>query len=83
MVVVNLVIKIVLCVFSLFLIVVVLLQSGNRSGVPGSIGGGAEAILGKNKARGIDALLGKLTKIAAIGFMILSVALVIIGRFFS
>lgn len=80
--IVSLIIKIILCVFSLFLIIVVLLQSGNTA-KNGSVAGGAEAIMGKSKARGLDALLGKLTKIAAIGFMILSVALVIIQRFFA
>ena len=80
--IVSLIIKIILCIFSLFLIIVVLLQSGNTA-KNGSIAGGAEAIMGKSKARGLDALLGKLTKVAAIGFMILSVALVIIQRFFA
>lgn len=80
--VVSLIIKIILCLFSLFLIIVVLLQSGNRTGLSGSISGGADMILGKSKARGIDATLAKLTKISAIGFMILAVALVVIQRFF-
>lgn len=80
--VVSLIIKIVLCIFSLFLIVVVLLQSGNKAGISGAIGGGAEAIMGKSKARGVDALLTKLTKISAVGFMILAVAMVLINRFF-
>lgn len=79
--VVSLIIKIVLCLFSLFLIIVVLLQSGNKSGISGAIGGGAEMLVGKTKARGMDAVLAKMTKIAAVGFMILAVALVVINRF--
>ena len=41
-----LIIKIVLVVFSGFLIVVVLLQSGAKTGVPGAISGGAEGLWG-------------------------------------
>lgn len=81
--IVNLIIKIVLIVFSVFLIVVVLLQSGAKQGMSGAIMGGAEQIFGKKKARGMDALLVKLTKIAAIGFMVLSTLLVLIAKFWS
>lgn len=79
--VLSLIIKIILVVFSVFLIAVVLLQSGQRSGLPGAIGGGAEAMFGKKKARGMDALLVKLTKISAIGFMVLAVLLAIIQKY--
>jgi preprotein translocase subunit SecG len=79
--IVSLIIKIVLIVFSVFLIVVVLLQSGSKQGMSGAIMGGAEQIFGKKKARGMDALLVRLTKVAAIGFMVLATALVIIAKF--
>ncbi len=79
--VVSHIIKIVLVIFSVFLIAVVLLQSGQRAGVPGAIGGGAEQIFGKKKAKGMDALLVKLTKVAAVGFMILAVALALIQKY--
>lgn len=79
--VLSLIIKIVLVAFSVFLIAVVLLQSGQRSGVPGAIGGGAEAMFGKKKARGLDAMLVKLTKVSAIGFMVLAVLLAIIQKY--
>lgn len=79
--VLSLIIKIVLVAFSVFLIAVVLLQSGQRSGISGAIGGGAEAMFGKKKARGMDALLVKLTKISAVGFMILAGLLVIIQKY--
>ncbi len=78
--VVSWIIKIILCIFAVFLIVVVLLQSG-KGGVGGGALGGAELAVGKSKARGMDALLSKLTKISAIGFMVLAVALVLIIRF--
>ena len=81
--IISIIIKIVLVVFSIFLIVVVLLQSGAKQGMSGAIMGGAEQIFGKKKARGMDALLVRLTKVAAVGFMILSTLLVIITKFWS
>lgn len=81
--IVSLIIKIVLIVFSVFLIIVVLLQSGAKQGMSGAIMGGAEQIFGKKKARGMDALLVKLTKIVAVGFMVLSTLLVVIMKFWS
>lgn len=77
----SMIIKIVLVAFSVFLIAVVLLQSGQRSGISGAIGGGAEAMFGKKKARGMDALLVKLTKVSAVGFMILAALLVVIHKY--
>ena len=79
--VLSLIIKIVLVAFSIFLIVVVLLQSGAKTGVPGAIGCGAEAMWGKKKARGMEATLVRLTRIAAIGFMILAVLLVVMQKY--
>ena len=67
--------KILLVVASIGLIVVVLLQSGKSAGLSGAIGGGAEQLMGKTKARGIDALLGKLTVVFAIAFMVFAILL--------
>ncbi len=78
----SLIIKIVLVVFALFLIVVVLLQSGQKSGVSSAISGGSDMMFGgKKKARGKDAMLVRFTKISAIGFMVLAVALVVIQKY--
>lgn len=73
-----LIILIVLCLFSLFMIAVVLLQSGKSAGLSGEIAGGAEQFLGKSKAKSYEGTLKKLTKVAAIGIMILAIALVIL-----
>jgi preprotein translocase subunit SecG len=62
--------KIVLAVIALVLIVVVLLQSSKSPGLSGAIGGGAEHLMGKAKARGIDLLLNRLTTIFAVLFMV-------------
>lgn len=73
-----LVIEIVLCLFSVFIVAVVLLQSGKSAGLPGEIAGGAETFLGKSKAKTYEKTLKKLTKISAVGIMILAVGLVLI-----
>ena len=69
---------IVLAIACIILIVSVLLQSGNSSGLSGSIAGGAEQLFGKKKRRGYEAILAKITTGAAILFVVLSVALVMI-----
>ncbi len=60
------------------LIVSVLLQPGRSAGLSGSIAGGAEQLFGKKASKGYEALFSKLTTIAAVVFMILSVVLVIV-----
>ncbi|WP_202079145.1 preprotein translocase subunit SecG [Caldalkalibacillus salinus] len=73
--------KILLIIVSLGLIAVVLLQSGRSAGLSGAIGGGAEQIMGKQKARGADALLGKLTTVFAVLFILLSMTVAyIVGQ---
>lgn len=72
--------KILLVIFCVGLIIVVLLQSGKSAGLSGSIAGGAEQMLGKQKARGIDAVLNKITIALAVGFMILSIAVAFFTR---
>lgn len=67
--------KIILVIASIGLIIVVLLQSGKSAGLSGAIGGGTEQLMGKQKARGIDALLGKLTVVFAALFMIFAILL--------
>lgn len=77
-----LVIEIVLCLFALFMIAVVLLQSGKSAGLSGDIAGGAEQFLGKSKAKSYEGTLKKLTKVAAIGIMVLAIGLVVIQVYF-
>ncbi|WP_096202489.1 preprotein translocase subunit SecG [Bacillus sp. FJAT-45350] len=63
-----------LIVVSIALIVVVLLQSGRSAGLSGAISGGAEQIIGKQKARGIDAFLSKATVVLGVLFFLLTIA---------
>ena len=69
---------IILLVASVVLIISILLQSGNSDGLSGSIAGGAEQLFGKRKSRGYDALLAKITTIAAIIYIVISLAIVAI-----
>lgn len=64
--------KILLVIFSLGLIAVVLLQRGKSAGLSGAISGGAEHLFGKQKARGMDLILQRLTVALAIGFFVLA-----------
>ena len=67
---------ILLAVASIILIVSVLLQSGSSAGLSGSIAGGAEQLFGKKKSKGYEAILAKVTTVAAVLFVVLSVVLV-------
>lgn len=64
--------EILLVIFSLGLIAVVLLQKGKSAGLSGAISGGAEHLFGKQKARGLDLFLQRLTIILAVGFFVLA-----------
>ena len=57
---------------------VVLLQSGKSAGLSGAIAGGADTFLSKNKARGVDAKLAKMTKWVALAFMVLTLVICLI-----
>ena len=69
---------IILLVASVVLIISILLQSGNSDGLSGSIAGGAEQLFGKRKSRGYDALLAKITTVAAIIYIVVSLSIVAI-----
>lgn len=64
--------KILLIIAALGLISVVLLQKGKSAGLSGAISGGAEHLFGKQKARGLDLFLQRLTIGFAAGFFILA-----------
>ncbi len=58
-----------------FLIAVVLLQSGKSAGLSGAISGGAETFFSKGKAKTLDAKLAKMTKWVALAFVVLTLVL--------
>ena len=71
----QLVLTIIQIITSLFLIIVVLFQSGKRAGLSGAIAGAADAFLSKNQARSWDARLAKMTKWVAVLFVGLTISL--------
>lgn len=74
----NLVITVIQVLCSLVLVAIVMLQSGKSAGLSGAISGMADTFLSKNKAKSWDARLARWTKWVAIGFMILTLVLVLI-----
>lgn len=61
-----------LIIVSLGLITAVLLQKGKSAGLSGAITGGAEHLFGRQKARGLDLLLSRVTMGLAVAFLLLS-----------
>ena len=71
-------IGILLIIVALIMIVTVLLQSSERSGL-GAVSGAAETFFGKNKAKGMEAQLALITKISAIVFVLLAIVMMLVG----
>lgn len=69
---------IVLGVASIILIISILMQSSNSAGLSGSIGGGAEQLFGKKKSQGYEGILNRISTVAAILFIVLSLILVML-----
>ncbi|PZJ82444.1 preprotein translocase subunit SecG [Staphylococcus aureus] len=61
------------------LITVVLLQEGKSSGLSGAISGGAEQLFVKQKQRGVDLFLNRLTIILSILFFVLMICISYLG----
>lgn len=69
------VVTVLLIITALALITVVLLQSGKSAGLSGTISGGAEQLFGKQKARGMDLVLHRVTIVLSVIFFILTLAI--------
>ncbi len=67
----ELVIGIILLVFSVFLVVAVLMQEGKSHNLSGTIAGGADTFFGKNKGQAVSKKLSVVTSIVAIVFVLL------------
>ncbi len=70
----------IMAVCALFIILVVLFQPGNSSGV-GALGGQTETFLGKNKSKTFEHRMKRLTVISSIIFAVLCVAFSIVAVF--
>lgn len=71
----KLVLTIIQLLTCLFLIAVVLLQSGKRSGLSGAISGAADTFMSKQKATTLDGKLAKMTKWVGLAFALLTLTL--------
>ena len=60
---------------ALFLILVVLFQSGKSQGLSGAIGGIADSYMSRSKAKSMDAKLARDTKWVAAVFVVLTLVL--------
>ncbi len=78
--VVEIILGVVLLVAALAIIVVIILQEGHQQGV-GVVTGGADSFFSKNKARTIDAFLARWTKLFALVFVAIVIALNVIAYF--
>ncbi len=72
------IVAILLTLSALVMIVTVLMQSSERTGL-GAVSGAAETFFGKSKARGMDAKLALVTKICTGIFVSLSIVMMMIG----
>ena len=66
----------ILLIVSVMLIASILLQSSNSAGLSGSIGGGAEQLFGKKKSQGYEGILNKISTVAAVLFIVLSLVII-------
>ncbi len=76
----EIIIGAVLIVFSLLIIAIVLLQEGRQANL-GAIAGAADSFMEKGKARTLDALLAKWTKVIAIVFFVLVIGGMLITQY--
>ena len=70
----EVILGIILIIFSIAITAVVLMQEGHEQNV-GVITGGADTFLAKNQARSVDAFLARWTKIIAVGFFLLVIGI--------
>lgn len=68
---VEIVLGVLLLVFSLIIVAVVLFQEGRQQNMGAIAGGGADTFLAKNKARTIDSFLERWTRLLAVVFFLL------------
>jgi len=75
----KLVITIIQLITALALVIIVMFQSGKRSGLSGAVAGAAESFMAKTKAKTWDARLAKMTKWFALAFAVLTLSLSLIN----
>ena len=77
--VIEIVCGVLLLVACLVLIVLVMMQE-SKQGMSQSLGGGSsDSYLDKNSGRTLDAVLAKVTKIAAVAFFVLTIVVTVVA----
>ncbi len=76
----QIILMVILGICSIIMIISILLQSSSSAGLSGSIAGGAEQLFGKKKSKGYDGILARITTVAAVLFICLSLAVVTIFK---
>ena len=71
----KIIVTVIFALIGLALTVIILMQEGKSAGLSGSIGGMADSYWGRNKSRSMEGKLEKLTKYAAILWLILALVL--------
>lgn len=74
MAVLSIVLKVVFIIICVALSALVLMQEGKSQGL-GVISGAADTYWGKNKGRSMEGMLVKITRVLAIGFILIAIAL--------
>ena len=69
------VLTVVFVLICLAITVVILLQEGKQAGLTGAISGAADSYWGKNKGRSMEGTLVKVTRVLAVLFILLALAL--------
>ena len=77
---IKIIMLVIMAICALFIVLVVLFQPGNSSGV-GALGGQTETFLGKNKSKTFEHRMKKLTIIAGVIFAVLCVVFAIVAFF--
>lgn len=78
----EIIIGIILLILAILIIAVVLLQQGRQANL-GAISGAADTFMEKGKARTVDALLAKWTKVLVIAFMVLMLGGMLITQYLN
>ncbi len=73
------VVTVLLIISCIAMIILVLLQNSKSQGLSGAISGGAEQLFGKQKARGLDAVLHRMTVVCAVAFFVFALLKAYLG----
>ena len=78
----EIIIGVILLILAILIIAVVLLQQGRQANL-GAISGAADSFMEKGKARTVDALLAKWTKVLVVAFMVLMLGGMLITQYLN